>query len=171
MKTRVISTLCVVLVLGLVSQAYAQLIAGSPEDAAYQKVLAEQNPDAKTALLLDYEKQFPDSKVLADIYVMLMNIYQQKNDVVKAEDFGEKAVKLDGANITALLALARNYSIERKNLDRAVTYSQKAVDAIQKMKTQPPPPQYTPEQWKSYVETTEQTAKSMLDYAKTMNKF
>jgi tetratricopeptide (TPR) repeat protein len=168
MKTRVIVTLCVVFVLGLGTSAYAQLVAGSPEDAAYTKIIGEDNPDAKTTLLLDFEKQFPQSKVLPDIYVMLMNIYQQKNDTVKANDFGEKAIKMDADNITALLAVSRNYSIERKNLDKAVQYAQKAVEISEKLKTQPPPPNYTPDQWKSYIDNTEQAAKSMLAYAKSL---
>ena len=169
MKTRVILTLCVVFVVGLVPSAYAQLVAGSPEDAAYTKIVAENNPDAKTTLLLDFEKTFPQSRVLPDIYVMLMTIYQQKNDMVKANDFGERAIKLDAENITALLAVSRNYSIERKNLDKAVQYAQKAVELTVKMKNQPPPPNYTPDQWKSYLDSTEQAAKSMLAYAKSLN--
>jgi hypothetical protein len=99
---------------------------------------------------------------------MLMTIYQQKNDTTKANDFGERAIKIDAENVTALLAVSRNYSIERKNLDRAVQYAQKAVDAIEKLKTQPPPPNYTPDQWKSYTDNTEQAAKSMLAYAKSL---
>ena len=168
MKTKVILTLCVVFVLGLVTSVYAQLIAGSPEDAAYTKIVGENNPDAKTALLLEYEKQFPRSRVLSDIYVMLMAIYQQKNDTAKANDYGERAIKIDAENVTALLAVSRNYSIERKNLDKAVQYAQKAVDVTEKMKTQPPPPNFTPEQWKGYLDGTEQAAKSMLAYAKSL---
>ena len=167
MKTRVILTLCVVFVMGLATTAYAQLIAGSPEDAAYTKIVGENNPDAKTTLLLDFEKQFPQSRVLPDIYVMLMTMYQQKNDTAKSNDYGEKAIKIDAENVTALIAVSRNYSIERKNLDKAVQYAQKAIDVTAKMKTQPPPPNYTPDQWKAYIESTEQAAKSMLAYAKS----
>lgn len=168
MKTKVILTLCVVFVMGLVTSAYAQLIAGSPEDAAYTKIVGEDNPDAKTTLLLDFEKRFPQSKVLPDIYVMLMTIYQQKNDTAKANDYGERAIKIDAENVTALLGVSRNYSIERKNLERAIQYAQKAIDVTAKMKTQPPPPNYTPEQWKGYIDGTEQAAKSMLAYAKSL---
>ena len=167
MKTKVILALCVVFVLGSATSAYPQLIAGSPEDAAYTKIIGEANPDAKAALLLGFEKQFPQSRVLSDIYVMLMTLYQEKNDTAKAVDFGERAIKIDAENITALLAVSRNYSIERKNLDKAVQYAQKAVDVTEKLKTQPPPPNYTPDQWKGYIDSTEQAAKSLLAYAKS----
>jgi tetratricopeptide (TPR) repeat protein len=168
MKTKVFLTLCVVFVMGLATSASAQLVAGSPEDAAYTKIIGEENPDARTTLLLDFEKQFPQSKVLPDIYVMLMTIYQQKNDTGKANDFGEKAIKIDAENVTALLSVSRNYSIEHKNLDKAVQYAQKAVDVSAKLRNQPPPPNFTPDQWKAYVENTEQSAKSMLAYAKSL---
>ena len=169
MKTKVILTLCLVFVLALASTAMAQLIAGSPEDKAFEKIVAENNPDAKMTLLLDYEKQFPQSKALPDVYIMQLTIYQQKNDAAKVIDVGEKAIKIDGENLTALLAVSRNYSLERKNLDRAIQYAQKAVDTVAKMRTLPTPPQYTSaDQWKEYLEGMDSTAKSILAYAKAL---
>ena len=79
MKTRVILTLCVVFVGGLVSNANAQVIAGSPEDKAFQQIDAESNTDKKISLLQDFEKQFPQSKTLREVYLELMKIYQEKN--------------------------------------------------------------------------------------------
>src|SRR5215831_19927856 len=92
MKTRVILTLCVVFVLGVASAASAQatLIAGSPEDKAFTAAMAAQG-DAKINLLLDFEKQFPSSKALADVYNVLIDSYAQKNDKVKVAEVGEKA--------------------------------------------------------------------------------
>ncbi len=168
MKTKVIVTLCVVFVLGFVCNSYAQLIANSPEDKAFTKVLAEENADAKLALLLDYEKSFPQSKQLPDIYLMLMEVYRQKNDTAKVVETGEKIIKIDAENVTALMAVSRNLALERKQLDKAVLYAQKAVDAVEKMKTQSPPGSYTDAQWKEYVETTDQAARSILSYAKSV---
>ena len=51
MKTKVIVTLCVVFVWGLVSSANAQVQAGSPEDKAFQKIDATSNADTKIGLL------------------------------------------------------------------------------------------------------------------------
>src|SRR5438876_11774213 len=91
MKTRVILTLCVVFVWGLVSIANAQVVAGSPEDKAFQKIDAEKNNvDAQIALLLDFEKQFPQSKSLREAYLQLVQIYQQKGDSAKIIEYGEK---------------------------------------------------------------------------------
>jgi hypothetical protein len=168
MKTKVIVTLCVVFVLGLVSHAHAQLIAGSPEDKAYSAINAENNADAKLNLLLQYEKDFPQSKVLSDIYIMQMDVYRQKNDTAKVIEVGEKAIRLDGENVTALMTVARNLALERRNLDRAVQYAQKAVDTIAKLKTQSPPPGTSDEQWKQYIAGTDSAAQSILAYTKSL---
>ena len=80
MKTKVILTLCVVFVWGLVPNLSAQVVAGSPEDKAFQLIDAENNVDAKITKLNDFEKQYPQSKALREVYLLQMTIYQQKND-------------------------------------------------------------------------------------------
>src|SRR5205814_10569394 len=94
MKTRVILTLCVVFVWGLVSIANAQVIAGSPEDKAFQKSDAENNVDAKLVLLQDFEKQFGQSRSIREAYLKLIQIYDQKNDEAKVMEDCEKAIKV-----------------------------------------------------------------------------
>src|SRR3989442_12592690 len=122
MKTRVILTLCVVFGWGLVSNANAQVIAGSPEDKAFQKVDAENNVDAKIVLLQDFEKQFPQSKAIREAYLQLIQIYQQKNDQAKVIEYCEKTIKVDPNNLVALLTVTRAYSLDGKqaSLDRAI---------------------------------------------------
>ena len=172
MKTKVILTLCVVFVWGLVSIANAQVVAGSPEDKAFQKIDAETNIDAKIALLLDFEKQFAQSKAVRDAYMQLVQIYQEKNDHAKVIEYGEKAIKADPNNLGALLTLTYAYSLEGKSasLDRAIQYAQKAVDEIAKLKTSPPQQGYTDEQWKQYIESNDQRAKSYLAYARSLKR-
>ena len=167
MNTKVILTLCVVFVLAIASNASAQvtLIAGSPEDKAFTAAMAAQG-DAKQNLLLDFEKQFPNSKALPDVYNELMNLYNQKNDKAKASEVGEKAIKADPDNFTALMAVSRNYGLEKKNLDKAVQYAQHAVDVLAKKKTEP---RYTEDQaWKSYVDSTDAAARANLAWARTI---
>ena len=172
MKTKVILTMCVVFVWGMVSIANAQVVAGSPEDKAFKKIDAENNTDAKVALLLDFEKQFPQSKGLRDAYLQLVQIYQQKNDQPKIIEYGEKAIKVDPNNVVALLTVTRAYSMDGRaaSLDRAIQYAQKAVDEIAKMKSGPPQQGYTDEQWKQYIESNDQLAKSYLSYARSLKR-
>lgn len=169
MKTKVILTLCVVFVLASAAIANAQLVAGSAEEKAFTRIEGEQNPDAKIALLLEFEKTYPQSRVLPDIYTMLMTVYHGKNDSAKVIDFGERAIKIDGENLNALLVVSRNLAIERKQIDKAISYAQKAIETVAKLRTQPPPPQYsTDDQWKQYLDTMEQSAKSLLAYARSL---
>ena len=172
MKTRVILTMCVVFVWGLVSNVFAQVQAGSPEDKAFQKIDAESNPDAKITLLLDFEKQFPQSKALREAYLQLLQIYQDKNDQTKIIEYGEKTIKIDPANIVALLTVTRAYSLDGKSasLDRAITYAQRAIDECAKLKSGPPQQGYTDKDWKDYVGRNEDLAKNYLSYAKSLKR-
>jgi tetratricopeptide (TPR) repeat protein len=172
MKTKVILTLCVVFVWGLVSNAKAQVIAGSPEDKAFQKIDAENNVDGKVTLLLDFEKQFPQSKAIREAYLQLLQIYQQKNDQPKVIEFGEKTLKADPSNIEALLAVTRAYSLDGKqaSLDRAIQYANRAIDQLGKMKSQPAQQGKTDEQWKQYIDSNDQLAKTYLSYAQSLKR-
>jgi hypothetical protein len=172
MKTNVIVTLCVVFVWGVVSVASAQVVAGSPEDKAFQKIDAEQDVDAKIALLLDFEKQYPQSRGLRDAYLQLIQCYQQKGDQGRVIEYGEKAIKMEPTNVVALLTVTRAYSMDGRpaSLDRAIQYAQKAVDEIAKMKGGPPQQGYTDEQWKQFIESNDQLAKSYLAYAKALKR-
>jgi len=168
MKTRVILTLCVVFVLGVATMASAQvtLIAGSPEDKAFTAAMAAQG-DARINLLLDFEKQFPSSKALPDVYNELINLYNQKQDNAKVAEVGEKAIKVDPDNFTALIAISRNYGLAKKNLEKAVQYAQHAVDVLAKKKTES---RYSEDQaWKSYVDSTDASARANLAWIRTVH--
>src|SRR5438128_11881469 len=166
MKARVILTLCVVFVWGLVSNANAQVIAGSAEDKAFQKIDAENNVDAKIALLVDFEKQFQQSKSVREAYLQLIQIYQQKHEQAKVIEYCEKAIKIDPNNLVALLTVARAYSLDGKqaSLDRAIQYGEKAVTEITRRKSQPPQQGDTDDQWRQYIDSNDQLAKGNLAY-------
>src|SRR5689334_3558884 len=141
MKTRVVLTACIAVVFGLASLANAQLKAGSPEEAAYEKIEGEKNNDAKLALLLDFEKQYPmvNQKVMANILLMAMDIYSEKDNKAKIAEYGDKAIAKDPENISALLRVSRNYSVERTNLPKALEYAEKAKGIIASLRKEPVP--------------------------------
>src|SRR5436305_2793377 len=120
MKTKLLLMSCVVFVWGLVSFANAQVVAGSPEDKAFQKIDSESNTDAKIVLLQDFEKQFQQSKALREALLQLVQIYQQKNDLPKSIEYSEKILKVEPGNLVALLTATRAYSLDGKqaSLDR-----------------------------------------------------
>jgi tetratricopeptide (TPR) repeat protein len=148
--------------------AYGQLQAGSAEDKAFTKIEQEGALDAKITLLLDFEKQFPQSKVLPAVYRMLEEAYQQKNDTAKVIEVGERAIKYNPDDVDALVSVSYNLGVRQKQqLDKAAMYAQRAVDAIAKLKNQPAPPQFPDDQaWKQHLASQEQSAKGILEYVK-----
>ena len=166
MKTNIVLTWCAVFILGLAFRANAQLTANGPEDKALSASEDEKNPALKLQLLLDFVKNFPNSQALPAAYSMLMNIYKDRNDTLKVNEFGEKTIKLDPDNIDALMAVSRNYALSKTNLDRAVQYAQRAVNAGAKKRGTAPPPNYTAAQWKQYWDSLDQSARGLLAYAK-----
>ena len=147
---------------------WAQLRAGTPEAKMYEQITAEANPDAKITLITAFEKQFPQSKILPSIYLMAVEVYRAREDRPKILEFGEKTLQLDGANVTAMMLLARNYAIDAKNLDRAIDLAQRALDRMATLHGQPPPSAYTATQWNDYLKANEESASQILAYAKAM---
>jgi hypothetical protein len=148
-----------------------QLKAGSPEEDAYTKLDAVKDPDAKLAMLLDFEKQFPNvnPKVMASIYLMTMDIYSTKDNKPKIAEYGDKAIAKDPDNVSALLRVSLNYSREKINLPKAIEYADKAKEAIVAMRTQPAPTGQTDVQWKQWLDANAQSADQYSSYAKSVS--
>jgi len=89
-----------------------QIIAGTAEDKLFQE-LAKTNAKAKLEMLIDFENRFPQSKALPDVYLMIIDVYRQRDDRAKILEYGEKTLKVDPNNVTAMMALSRNYTLER----------------------------------------------------------
>jgi len=121
---------------------------------------------------VDFEKQFQQSRSVREAYLQLVQIYQQKNDQAKVIEYCEKAIKMDPSNLVALLTVTRAYSLDGKqaSLDRAIQYGEKAATEITKMRSQPPQQGYTDEQWKQYIDSNDQLAKSYLAYARSLKR-
>jgi hypothetical protein len=172
MKTRVVLASCIAVVFAFASLAGAQLKAGSPEEAAYEKIEAEKNDDAKLALLLAFEKQYPtvNQKVMANIFLMAMEVYANKDNKPKVAEYGDKAIAKDPDNVSALLRVSRNYSTERTNLPKAVEYAEKAKSIIATMRKDPVPLGQTEAQYSAWLDANAASADQMASYAKMLIK-
>ena len=51
---------------------------------------------------------------------------------VKVIEYGEKVLTLDERNVTAMMVLARNYAMEKHNVDRAIALANQAIIQTQK---------------------------------------
>ena len=81
----VLSFLLVLLPLPVVAQ-------GTTEPAAVAQFQAEKNPEAKKKLALNFEKNYPRSRRLPDVYIELSKALVSGNDYVGAKQYAEKAV-------------------------------------------------------------------------------
>ena len=80
--------------------AVASSFQGTTEPAAFAQFQAEKNPEAKKKLALGFEKNYPKSRRLPDVYIELSKALVAGNDYVTAKQYAEKAVSA----VTALKA-------------------------------------------------------------------
>jgi hypothetical protein len=146
----------------------AQVRAGTSEYQLFEQIGAEMNPDTKIGLIATFEKEFPQSKILARVYLLAVDVYRARQDRVKVNEYGEKALQLEDTNITAMMVLARNYAIEAKSLDRAVDLAQRAVDRMEALRRDPLPSGYSNTQWKDYLRANSEASEQILRYVKAV---
>ena len=164
MNAKVILSLCVVLV--LVTNSSAQtFIAGSEQDKLFTKAMAASG-DERIKWLQDFEKRFPNDKTLSSIYTQLMTEFNQKNDRANVLLYGEKAIKADASNFTALLTVSRTYGLAKQNLTVAKDYAQRAVDILAKLKTES---RYSEDAtWKAFIDSSDASARANLAWIRTL---
>jgi ankyrin repeat protein len=68
----------------------ARPASGTPEDTAFKKALSESDPDTRLQLLIDFEKQYPQSAFWAEALENMIRIYRGKNDAAKIADVRDK---------------------------------------------------------------------------------
>jgi tetratricopeptide (TPR) repeat protein len=110
-------------------------------------VVSELDPDRAIQLASDFEKKYPDSRSLADIYATAGIAYATKGEAKRAIEYGEKSLKLDPQNLRALLLLvpllpqpqilASGGLDKEKKLADAESYAQRALVLIEQVPKQP----------------------------------
>ena len=88
------SRMKVFLVLALVLQPFVLLPAAqvTSDSAAYAQMGSEKNPQAKKKLALNFEKNYPKSKRLPEVYMELSRALVAESDFTTAKQYAEKAV-------------------------------------------------------------------------------
>ena len=71
-----------------------------------QAIQNELDPDKQMQMVNDFVAKYPDSPFLSDIYFFGAIAAQQKGDVVKVVDFGEKSLKAKNDNMRTLILMA-----------------------------------------------------------------
>jgi hypothetical protein len=71
------------------------------DTAAFTRIAAERNSEAKKKLALNFEKNFPKSKHLPEVYIQLSRVLVSQSDFTTAKQYADKAVSavhmLEGA--------------------------------------------------------------------------
>ncbi|MGH9377481.1 MAG: hypothetical protein ACRD1I_01655 [Terriglobia bacterium] len=76
------------------------------ETQAYEAIEKELDPDKQLQLVQSFEKQFPNSVLLSDVYFMGGGAAERKNDVPDAVKYGEASLKLQPNNLRSLILVA-----------------------------------------------------------------
>ncbi len=159
--------LAMVLVFSIGRDASAQLIAGSEEDLLFTRVVDATGAE-QIELAMQFEREYPNSSVLSDVYTMVMTVYNQQNQSSEAIEWGEKALKADENNVEALIALTYNLALTQRDLPQAIAYGQQALETIESLRTAEPRLGHTPESWEQYLAALETSAESYLNYAESV---
>ena len=117
-----------------------------------QAVQNELDPDKQLQLVNDFATKYPDSPYLSDMYFFGAYAAQQKGDIPKILDYGEKSLKAKNDNMRTLLLMASILPRPQvaqgaeadKRLSEAETDANKVLDMIPQL---PKPPNQTDDQF------------------------
>jgi hypothetical protein len=68
------------------------LAQAASDSAAYAQIASEKNPQVKKKLALGFEKSYPKSKRLPEVYMELTKVLVGESDFTAAKQYAEKAV-------------------------------------------------------------------------------
>ena len=72
----------------------------------FQTMQNEPDPDRRLRMVEEFEKTFPNSPILPYVYVQGAKACQEKGDLNRAVEYGDKSLKLDPDNLPALILVA-----------------------------------------------------------------
>jgi tetratricopeptide (TPR) repeat protein len=142
---------------------WAQVIAGSPEDKAYQAIARETDAKKRVELLDAFIRNFPKTSDLAQIYEFYAISYRELGDANKEIEYSEKSLALR-RDPQLMLMLGRALAIKGEDLPKAIQTIQEASTLATKVKDSPPAG-VSPKEWVQSQETVISTAKQLLAYA------
>ncbi len=142
------------------------LQAGLPaeQQQLFNKILNEPGPNTKLQLVFEFEKKYPKSKAMGDVYAIAMGVYQSRNESEEAGKYGERALRADPENLEALVTVSRLYAVQGRELGRAATFARKAIEVIENSVNKAPPMGYAVGAWRQYLIQSKTTAEGTLKY-------
>ena len=146
----------------------ATLAKSASEFYDYQRSTNERNTLTRINLLLNFERNYPHSQMLSNVYEDLMDLNIAKGDATAAMRYGDKLVELQPDNVRALVKVSQAYGLAQVNLKEARRYAEMAVASAARLKSLPVAARpleyrdYSPKQWSSAIAELDASAKSNL---------
>jgi tetratricopeptide (TPR) repeat protein len=113
----------------------------------YKTLEEEKDPDRRLRMVEEFESKFPDSELMSSVYTQAARAYQQKGDMNKVVEYGEKSLKLDPNNLFSLLMVAitlpqprmleENSGLVAQRLSMADDYANRALKLIDTLPARP----------------------------------
>jgi tetratricopeptide (TPR) repeat protein len=100
------------------------------ETAAYNAIVAEQDPNQRMDFIEQFTPAFPKSQFAPQVTQLAMYSLQQINQPERLRAYGEKTLAADPDNIPALLMMANSYAGEAKEAAKAVEYADKVLKLV-----------------------------------------
>ncbi|MGB7621260.1 MAG: hypothetical protein WBN92_02825 [Terriglobia bacterium] len=161
--TRIMAGIVLYLLFLAPSTHFSQVIAGSPEDKAYQAIARESDVKKRIELLDAFLKNFSKSSDLAQIYEFYANSYRELGDANKEIEYSEKSLALR-PDSQLMLLLGRVLAVKGEDLPKAIQTIKDASALAIKNKDNPPTG-VSPKEWTQSQEAVISTARQLLDYA------
>ncbi len=147
---------------------YVPIQAGSDVDHALNEINATTDPAQKLALI----QKFADGIGKEDSYPLLANglfvdYYLSQKNYEKAFEYGDKVFALDPDSFQNAISMVRA-SAEKSDLDRLISYGEKAGGIMQRYKAAPAPEGTSTEMWKEQQTRTLEANKDSYTYVQQL---
>jgi len=138
--------------------------AGTPEDQATGPIIAENDPEKKVALLLDYVQKFAsDQQALAWGDWQLSQSYLDQGDTAKALDFSQKAMALQPNNLDILVSVA-NVAQRAKAPEVVIDAAVRGGNAFNGMHKEAKPEGISDEEFALHIKSAQEPLQQSYDF-------
>lgn len=139
----------------------ARTLGREEEVIAWLQLDAEPNMERKLNMAVKFQKDYPNSEVLPDIFQSIMKIYVVRENTGTAAAYVEKVLKSGVARVTSLVESSQTHYKE-SDLTHAIRDGEEAVALTAELAKRPPPAPYRGRAWESWIALVQKKSASNL---------
>jgi hypothetical protein len=163
---RIVSSINIV-VPSIVTTSAAQTSNRAYEVVDYVRIDGESNLDRKLKLLQKFQKDFPQSDILPDLFPIIMDVYIARQNTETALAFTQKVLLAGAQNVITLIQESRAHA-SRSEFEKAIQVAEQAVSSAERLKGRHPPTPYDGPSFDRWAGTYEQDARKNLAVLKRL---